>query len=260
MDEPIAVTGGTGLLGREVVRRLREAGRGVRVVSRRPAPAGQDGDGWATADLRTGEGVAAALAGTAAVVHCATTGRRGQEVAFARTLVEAGAPHLLYVSIVGVDRVPLGYYRGKLAAERLIEKSGLPYTILRATQFHDLARTVLAWAAKAPVMLVPGFPVQPVDAGDVAARLAGLATGEPGGRVPDLGGPAVREFRELAAAYLRATGRRRPVAALRLPGSTFRAFRDGGLLTPDHPTGTVTFEEYLAAHPAPRRLSYRGRR
>lgn len=260
LEEPIAVTGGTGLLGRAVVRLLRDAGRRVRVVSRRPAPAGQDRDGWATADLRTGEGVAAALAGSAAVVHCATTGRRGQEVAFARMLVEAGAPHLLYVSIVGVDRVPLGYYRGKLAAERLIESSGLPYTILRATQFHDLVRTLLAWAAKAPVMLVPGIRVQPVDVGDVAARLAELAAGEPGGRVPDLGGPAVRDFRELAAAYLRATGRRRPVGTLRLPGSTFRAFRDGGHLAPDHAAGAVTFEEYLTAHPAPRRLSYRGRR
>ena len=134
-----------------------------------------------------------------------------------KALVEAAAatepaPHLLYVSIVGVDRVPFGYYRAKLAAEEVFAGSGLPHTILRATQFHDLVRTVLAWAARAPVLLVPAMPDQPVDAGEVADRLVALAAGEPRGRVPDLGGPEVRDFRELAATYLRATGRRRPVA------------------------------------------------
>src|SRR5689334_22402298 len=108
MEEPITVTGGTGLLGAAVVRRLRAAGRPVRVLSRRPAPPGREAE-WATADLGTGAGVAAAVAGSAAVVHCATSARRGREVVLARTLVDAAGqaaeaagrpPHLLYVSIV----------------------------------------------------------------------------------------------------------------------------------------------------------------
>ncbi|MEV4757316.1 NAD(P)H-binding protein [Micromonospora sp. NPDC049559] len=251
MRDQILVTGASGLLGHLLVRRLREAGRPVRATSRHPRPAGADpGLTWARADLRAGTGVREAVAGAGAIVHCATASGRRSEVELARTLVEAardaGSPHLLYVSIVGVDRVPLGYYQGKLAAERLVERSGLPYTILRATQFHDLLRVVLARAAAVPVMPVPDLRFQPVDAGEVADRLAELALGDPAGRAPDLAGPEVRHTRDLARAYLAATGRRRPMVPVRLPGRTFRAFRAGGHLAPEHATGRVTFEEHLA--------------
>ncbi|MEZ0064450.1 uncharacterized protein YbjT (DUF2867 family) [Streptacidiphilus sp. MAP12-20] len=259
----IVVTGGTGVLGRVVVEKLRERGHPVRVLSRRErASTGSDGIGWATADLASGQGVDAALAGAAAVVHCATGFGRGQEAALMRNLV-AGArrageapPHLVYVSIVGVDRIPFGYYRGKLEAERLLAESGLPFTVLRATQFHDLLRALFAGAAKAPVMVVPDLRFQPVDARDVATRLAELAVAAPlDGRADDLGGPEARSARDLA--YLAATGRRRPLLPLRLPGRTFAAFRAGGNLVPGEPYGRTSFEQYLAELPAPRRLAYR---
>lgn len=257
----ILVTGGTGLLGRKVVERLARGGHGPRITSRRPHPA-SDHD-WVVADLKSGEGVREAADGTDVIVHCATAFSRGGEADIARTVVDAARradAHLVYVSIVGVDRVPLPYYQGKLAAERVIEQSGAAHTILRATQFHDLLRVVFAGAAKSPVMPVPAFRFQPVDAGEVAGRLAELAAGEPLGRAPDFGGPQVRHARELAGAFLRATGRRRLVLPVRAPGRIFRAYRDGGHLAPDHAVGTVTFEDYLAAHPAPTSTSYRGKR
>lgn len=266
MREQIVVTGGSGVLGAQVVTRLLDAGHEVRVVSRRPRPADATArHGWATADLASGQGVADAVAGADVIVHCATTAvGRKSEIAMTAALVDAarraGGPHLVYISIVGVDRVPLGYYQGKLGSERLIEQSGLPYTILRATQFHDLLRTVFAVGAKSPVMPVPDVPFQPVDAGEVADRLAGLALGEPVGRAPDIGGPQVRTASQLARVYLRVTGRRRLLLPVRLPGKVFRAYRGGGHLAPEHATGTITFADYLAAHPDPRAGSYRARR
>jgi uncharacterized protein YbjT (DUF2867 family) len=262
--ERILVTGGTGLLGRLVVARMRSMECEVRVMSRRTRPDDCPPQQWATADLRSGQNVGHAVANVDAIVHCATAFGRNAEVGLARTLVDAakhaGRPHLVYVSITGVDRVPLGYYKGKLASEQLIEHSGLPYTILRATQFHDLIRALLAAAGKAPVMLVPGVNFQPVDAGEVATRLAELAVGEPVGRAPDFAGPQVREAGDLARAYLQATGRRRPVVPVRLPGKAFRGYRQGGHLAPEHAAGEITFEQYLAAHSNLRTGSYRGRR
>lgn len=267
VTEPILVTGGTGVLGRLVVQRLAADGCPVRVMSRRPQPRDDDREGveWATADLESGQGVDAAVAGVGAIVHCATalSGRREPELA--RVLVDAarraGSPHLVYVSIVGVDKVPYPYYRGKLAAEELIERSGVPYTIQRATQFHDLLRAVFASAAKSPLMPVPDLPFQPVDAGEVAARLARLALEPPAGRADDMGGPKVRDARSLARAYLAASRRRRLLLPVRLPGAVFGAYRRGGHLARERSEGTVTFEAYLAARTdGLRTASYRGKR
>ncbi|MGK3202210.1 SDR family oxidoreductase [Amycolatopsis sp. MEPSY49] len=244
VDVRILVTGGTGQLGSAVVARLRAAGEEVRVLSRKPGPEVVRGD------LRTGRGIDSAVAGVDVVVHCATDFRR--ETALARTLVEAarwaGGPHLVYVSIVGVDRVPLGYYRAKHETEELIASSGLPYTIQRATQFHGLVRTLLAGAIRLPVVPVPRMSFQPVDVRDVARRLTALAQGDPAGRAPDFGGPEILTATELAQAVGAASGRVRRIVPLTVPGETFRAYADGGHLAPEHREGEITFREYLTEH------------
>jgi uncharacterized protein YbjT (DUF2867 family) len=237
----IMVTGGTGTLGRLVTERLRGDGHEVRVVSRHAQPY--------AVDLREGTGLAEAVAGVDTVVHCASSPRGGDEKA-ARTLIEecrtAEVRHLAFISIVGVDRVPFGYYRAKLAVERLVEESGLGWSVLRATQFHDLVLQVMAGFAKLPVMLLPaGLSDQPIDTAEVAVRLADLATGAPAGRVPDIGGPEVRTFPDLARAYLRASGRRRPILNVPLAGKAYRATRAGAHLAPEHAVGEVTFERFL---------------
>jgi uncharacterized protein YbjT (DUF2867 family) len=256
----ILITGGTGVLGRVVGRQLRHAGRPMRVLSRRTRSSAADvssaADGgagveWAVADLATGTGLDAAMDGVTTVIHCASDGRHpGADVSAAAHLVNAartGRPHLVYISIVGVDRLPLRYYRDKLAVEQLVQRSGLPWTVLRTTQFHDLVYGLAARLARLPVLVVPaGTSFQPIDVPEVAAHLIRLASGLPGGRVPDLGGPQIRGAADLVRTYLRARGRRRPVLPVRLPGGFARGLRDGHNLAPGQLSGGRTWDEFLA--------------
>lgn len=239
----ILVTGGTGTLGRPVCEKLRAEGHEIRVLSRHSPP-------YAVDLRRGGPLLDRAVAGADAIVHCTDIVRHDQEAA--RLLVEAAlrarVPHLLYISIVGVDRVPLGYYRTKYAVERLIQRSGLGWTILRTTQFHDLVLRLLEGLAKPPVMLVPkAVRAQPMEVTEAAYRLAELAAGPPAGRVADMGGPEIRSFAELAEAYLRASGRKRRIVEVPLPGKVYRGLRHGGHLAPESAVGRVTFEEFLTA-------------
>ena len=255
MTSLILVTGGTGTLGRQVAARLRDAGCKVRVLSRHGHPPG-DGVEFVAGDLLTGEGVGPAVDGAGVIVHCASSNKGDAEAT--RNLVRAASslpapPHLVYISIVGSDLVSFGYNRVKLECERVVSGSGLPWTTLRTTQFYDLIFKGVRALARLPVVPVPaGFVVQPLDSGEVAARLADLALGEPAGRVPDMGGPQVISFAGLQRAYLRASHRRRPVVPVWMPG--IRAVRAGALLippgdaAPGHATGQRTWEDFLTEH------------
>ncbi|KAE8765586.1 NAD(P)H-binding protein [Georgenia thermotolerans] len=247
------MTGASGQLGREVAPALAAAGHGVRALSRR-----ERADGpvrWVRGDLATGAGLAAAVAGTDAVVHLASAPyRRGYTrqvdvegtYRLAAAARAAGVGHLVYVSIVGVDAVPWGYYRTKLAAEEAVRTADLGWTVLRATQFHTFPDQILTAAARLGVLVVdPGIRVQTVDLGDVAARLAGIVDDGPTGRVLELGGPEVLDMGEAARRWLRARGLRRPVVRVRVPGPLGRAFRADSLLTDAVPRGAVTWGEYL---------------
>src|ERR687893_1656520 len=269
MTSPVLVTGGTGTLGRHVVRRLRGVGRHVRVLSR-SSHEPEDGVRFVTGDLATGGGIEAAVDGVGTIVHLAGSAEGDEDKArnLVRAALRAGAPHLVYISVVGADRIPVesgldrnmfGYFASKRAAERIMEDSGLPWTILRATQFHDLMLMVAQALAKLPVAPIPaGFRVQPVEADEVAARLVELTLGGPAGLVPDMGGPRVYGAAELLRIYLRASKRRsRPIVPLWLPGKAARAFRNGANLAPEQAVGHRTWEEFLAERlgqrrPAPR--------
>ncbi|QKW35785.1 SDR family oxidoreductase [Actinomadura sp. NAK00032] len=249
----ILVTGASGTLGRVVARRLAEAGADVHGLSRRERAA-EPGMTWHKGDLWKGEGVAAAVAGAETIVHCASDPfHPKRDLPAARRLVEAargeGAPHLVYISIVGVDKIPYGYYRTKHAVERLLEGSGLPYTILRATQFHTLPDAVFNVLTKIPgVAVVPrGLRDQPVDVAEVAGRLADLALAAgPARRVEDMGGPEVLTVEEMLGDYLAARGLRRPLTVpLPLPGKVGRGFREGHHLVPGHADGTRTWKQFL---------------
>jgi len=253
----VLVTGGTGTLGRLVVPLLRDAGCHVRVLSRHNHESA-DGVEYLTGDLASGEGRDAAVDGVGTIVHCAGSAKGDEDKA--RKLVQAasraGTQHLVYISVVGAERIPVvsgvdrtmfGYFAAKRGAEKVVADSGLPWTTLRATQFYDLVLMVAKQMAKLPVVPVPaGFRFQPVDTGEVAARLVELSLGKPSGLVPDLAGPRVYGMDELLRSYLRASHRRRLLMPVRLPGRAARAVRAGANLAPDQAVGHRTWEDFLA--------------
>jgi uncharacterized protein YbjT (DUF2867 family) len=263
---PILITGGTGTLGARVVRRLHAGGHDLRVLSRRGG-ASLDGVDYRTGDLLKGEGVVEAVKGTGVVVHCAGAAR-GDDVAtsnLVRAASGAGVRHLVLISVIGVDRIPVtsrvdramfGYFGHKLAAERIVAESGLPWTALRAAQFHQSLISLARQMAKLPVIPVPaGFRFQPVDADDVAERLGELALGSPQGLVPDLAGPRIYPMAELIGSCLRGLGKFRLLLPAPIPGKAARAIRSGANLNPDRAVGRRTWEDVLAASLADPRAS-----
>jgi uncharacterized protein YbjT (DUF2867 family) len=237
----ILLTGGTGRLGRHVAAVLRSRSLDHRILSRSP------GDGRVVADLATGDGLADALAGVDTVLHLATSRRK--DIGHTRRLLAAMSPaqHLVFISIVGVDRIPYGYYRDKVASEQAIEESGIPFTIIRVTQFHGFVNEVLEAQRRLPVTLVLPVSAQTIHMPEVAGRLADLAEAGPSGRVADLGGPQQLTLREYALEWQDARGVRRPIWAVRLPGKTMAAFRAGHHMSGLPGAGRVTYREYLEA-------------
>jgi len=253
---PILVTGGTGTLGRLVVARLRYEGHAVRVLSRGVHVA--EGTEFVSGDLTTGEGVDAAVEGVEVIVHCAGSAKGDQVKAqhLVRAASAAGARHIVYISVVGADRIPMagaidramfGYFGSKFAAERVIAESGIPWTTLRATQFFDLTLLTAQAMAKLPLIPVPaGFRFQPIDAAEVADRLVELAVGAPAGLVPAIAGPRAYDMAELVRSYLRVAGKRRGIIRVPVPGKAAAAIRAGANLAPDRAVGRRTWEEFLA--------------
>jgi uncharacterized protein YbjT (DUF2867 family) len=255
----VLVTGGTGLLGRRVCRTLSADGHSVRVLSRTASGPPIPGAETAIGDLSTGAGLLRAVEGTTAIVHCASDPRnpRAVDVAGTERLLEvaqgAGRPHVVYISIVGVDRIPMKYYAAKLAAEEAIARSGLPWTVLRATQFHPFVLQLLDRLTAFPVVPVPrGWRVQPVDVDEVARRLVDAVASGPAGRLPDLGGPEVFAVVDLVRDRLRESPRRRPVLELPVPGAAAAALRAGANLVPGNPGGGRTWQEFLDSRPVHR--------
>lgn len=243
----IAVAGGSGQVGAHVVDVARERGHEAIVLTR--------GTG---VDLVAGTGVAEALTGVDVVIDVAsvTTLDADESIAFfsaiTSTLLDAetaaGVGHHLALSIVGVDRAPWGYYAGKEAQERLIERGDVPWTILRATQFHEFTEQIYERATIGPLHVAPKMRTQPIAAREVAEHLVSLAEAGPAGRVRDLGGPREERLVDMVRGLARRRGSRAWIPAIPLPGASGRAQRDGSLLPgPDAVHGTQTFAEWLAA-------------
>src|SRR5229473_8121200 len=256
----IVVTGGTGGLGRRVVALLRDEGRKVRVLSRHPAGS-QEGVEYVVGDLVTNQGVEEAISGAEIAVHCAGVGKIKEDTAQAQNLVIAakrsGVRHLVSISVVGAERIPVrsavdrsmfAYFASQRAVEVVIEESGLPWTNLRATQFYDgFILVMVRGMSRLPVVPIPsGVRFQPIDADEVAARLADLTLGPPAGQVPDIAGPKIHDAEYLLRSYLAAVGKRRWIVNIPVGGGAAAAIRAGANLAPDHAVGHRTWEEFLA--------------
>ncbi|MEV6342277.1 SDR family oxidoreductase [Actinoplanes sp. NPDC051851] len=207
----IVVIGGTGLIGSRLIALLRE--RGHEAVAASPATG---------VDTLTGAGLAEVLTGARVVVDVSNSPSFADAdvLAFFQTSGHnllaaeraAGVAHHVALSVVGADRAPeSGYLRAKVAQEELIRESGVPFTILRATQFFEFLGAIAGAGTVDGVVRVPSGPMQPVAADDVAATLAELAPGEPAGGIVELGGPDACPLDDLLRRYLAATGDDRPV-------------------------------------------------
>jgi uncharacterized protein YbjT (DUF2867 family) len=243
----IVVLGGTGLLGAEVVRRLEAHGVTVTAASRRTG-----------VDLATGAGLESALQRVDCVIHAAVHSLRHRTVNLDGTrrtikiLVDRPRPpHVIYPSIVGCDRSPLSYYRAKYASEMVLERSKLPVSVLRATQFHTLIARIARTATTGPLAWVPrGMSFQPCDHHWIATELAALALGPaPSGydRAADRAGPERVSLAEVAT-LLRAAEGKPPPRLITIPaiGGALRAYEAGTNL-PDAGTkiGGSSFREFL---------------
>ena len=241
------VTGGTGTLGRRVIERLSAEGREARVMSR------SGRSGTVKGDLLTGEGIGMAVRGVDKIIHLASSPKKtwradvGGTEHLLQEAAAAGVNHVIYISIVGVDRNPFYYYQIKRCAERVVERSPVPWIILRSTQFHDLILRAVGILDRSSLVLpVPkGFLFQPIDTGEVAHRLVELALSSPAGRAPDVGGPEARTAGSLANAYLGSIRRQKRIAEVPVPGRAARAFREGAQVAPGSAWGATTWEEFL---------------
>lgn len=248
------VTGATGTLGRALCPRLTAAGHAVRAASRSPPDETKGDSDWVQLDLIEETGMDSALEDVDIVIHTATAPQgdtAGVDVRGTNRLLEAaetaGVENFVYPSIVGIDTIPLSYYEHKATAEKSVEESDVPETIIRATQFHSFVGQMLGYVAKLPVWPLPtNIQLQPVDVDEVAETIVGYATPTASGRTDPVGGPKVHSVGELARAYRGARGVRRPIVKVPIPGNTVAAFRAGHATCPDHRSGTVTWEEWLA--------------
>lgn len=245
----IAVAGGTGTVGRHVVDVVRERGHHAVILSRSTG-----------VNLVTGAGLADALAGVDVVIDVSSTRTLSdaQSRAFfgavTRHLLDAeltaGVAHHVALSIVGVDLAPYSYYAGKVLQEELVARGPVPWTILRATQFHEFGSQLLQRMRFGPFVVVPRMQSQPVAAREVAERLVELAMAAPAGRVPDLAGPRVERMADMVRRSAAASGVRGLIIEVPIPGAYGRAMRDGTLLArPGADIGAQTFDEWVVAVP-----------
>ena len=244
------VTGATGTLGKRVAPAAVAAGHQVRALSRRDRT-DDSGTDWRRGDLLAGTGVDDAADGVEVVVNCATQPTGDKDVKSVENLIaaarRAGVDHIVHVSIIGIDRIPLPYCKTKLRVERTLEASEhrshraarCPVPRIDRDELRDPAFSPVLWPLR-------GVRFQPVDTRDVAARLVELADAEPSGRVADIGGPAVHPHADLARMFVAARGSRRGVVRAPVPRRIVAGYRAGANLAPDNAVGTIGFKDYLA--------------
>lgn len=247
----IVVIGGSGLIGTKLVERLRAAGHDVTAAS--PSSG---------VNALTGEGVAEAMEGADVVVDVANSPsfEDGPVLEFFQKCghhlltaeAAAGVRHHVALSVIGADRMPtLGYMRAKVAQEELIEQSGVPYTIVRATQFFEFVGSLAHAATDGGAIRVGPVQMQPIAADDVAAALAEVAAAAPAGRVTVAGPDRLRQD-ELMRRYLSATGDTREVVADDDAGYFGGKIEDDALVptTDDARIAATTFADWLSRQEA----------
>jgi uncharacterized protein YbjT (DUF2867 family) len=280
----VLVTGGSGMLGRQIVPELLQAGYTVRILSRQPASASRWPQvEWVQGNMADGSGIREAVTDVDTIIHAVTNASITYDnvsmgafltkavfkhdptvdVDGTKLLLEyaraAGVEHCIYISIVGIEHLPLAYYQHKMQAEALVRESGVPWSIARATQFYPLVDVLLRLSDKWPVMtLTSDFQMQPVDQREVARYLCSCVQQGPAGMLPNFGGPEVLTLGDMARTWLNARNERKRILRMPLPGKTARGIRQGKLTCPNEKRGTITWAQWVRemyAQPLPANAS-----
>lgn len=251
MQAKILITGGTGVLGRSLSALLTEHQLPHHITSRAILP---ENDLALQADFLSKKGITEAVDGKEIIFHLATDLKRDLELT--RNLLEAigvgRRVHLVYMSIVGIDKVPFRYYQQKLASEEAIRTSGIPFTILQATQFHEFIDQLLSTFLRYPVGLLPKkIRLQPIQKEIVAAELYRLGMQSASGVTHEMGGREIYSFYQLATEWLRHTRRRRRIIPLPLWGRLGTSFNGGGLTTLHRWPESISWSQWLTKQYGP---------
>lgn len=252
---PVLVTGGRGHLGNLVVQSFKKTDQPVRVLTTQNISSEARGVQYYQGDLAKDIGLEDAVAGVETIVHCASNARDFENTDIKGTqhllnvLSRQKVRHLLYISIVGVDRSDYPYYRAKLKVEQMIASSGVPFSIVRATQFHsfvlNLIRSCVSESTGDSINIPASLRFQSVDTAEVANLAAFLVLSRPCGLYPDVGGPEVRSFDSMVESFLKQGKIDKRLNPIQTENERHNLFRSGVNLCPDNKFGKISFENYL---------------
>lgn len=250
MQLKILVTGSTGLLGSALLNQLTSSEYKVKITSR-SKPENTEQFEWVYSDLLSGEGLEEAVKGVDVIIHAATSPIKNSKTVevsgfeeFLRKLEHI--KHFIYPSIVGIDDIPLKYYKLKYEAEDLLKNSSIPHTIVRATQFHNFVENSFLSKPLFKRYIIPGnIKFQSVDVSEFANHLIGLVDVGPKGRTDDFGGPDIMTLREMAELKIRINNETNKVQTYSIPGELYKSFKDGKNTNDNQKMGKITFEDYL---------------
>lgn len=250
----ILLTGGTGTLGKEIAQQLIAGRHDFKVLTSRNHSEEPKGVTLISGDITKKEILTASLKDTDIIIHCASNSQNHQEVDVIGTknLLDSapvGLSHFVYISIVGVDKSSFPYYQAKKEAEQLVMRSGLPWTIIRGTQFHDfvLQRFIKSFVPNGdePLKIPLGLKFQSIDIKDVASTTVNISLKQPLNSIISLGGPEILTLEQMTESYLKLQGKNNIIETQPVEGSIHNLFRSGINLCPDYAYGKITWEEYL---------------
>jgi uncharacterized protein YbjT (DUF2867 family) len=244
------VTGATGVLGSALLDQLTRHEYKVKITSR-SKPENIGPFEWVYSDLSSGEGIEEAVQGVDVIIHAATSPVKNSKIVEVSSFEEFLSKinhinHFIYPSIVGIDEIPFKYYKLKYEAEDLLKNSSIPYTIVRATQFHNFVENLFLSKPLFNRYVVPGnIKFQSVDVSEFANRLIGLVDKGPQGRTDDFGGPEVMTLKDMAELKIKINSESNKVLSFSMPGELYRALKDGKNTNDNQKMGKITFKDYL---------------
>ncbi|GAB3914984.1 SDR family oxidoreductase [Mucilaginibacter boryungensis] len=252
----ILITGGTGTLGREIIKQLSYPGQQITVITTQEDPGLPKEVNIVKGDLSHSQSIQDAVTNADIVIHCASNPLNAQIVDIDGTwnllasINKEKLKHFIYISIAGIDKSDFPYYKVKYNVEQLVAEANVPFTILRATQFYEfvLNRMIKPYDTGKSLTIPAGLKFQAIDISEVAGKIAGLMESTPKNETITIGGPAVQTIEEMAQAYLDVQNRKDELKTEQLSGARFDMLRSGINVCPENAFGTKTWQQFLNKH------------